>query len=434
MHLSEEQVLALAPDEASKKAGKALASPSPWTSKGVSDRALWGECQGSGSKPYQTQVDLSNIAFKCSCPSRKFPCKHGLGLLLLYARQQSTFTDSKEPAWVTDWIEKRTAREEKKTSEEAKPIDEAAQAKRQQARQQKVSSGMEELQRWMKDMVRNGIHTLPEKGPGWFENMIKRMVDAQAPGLANMLRNLAETSFYAESWQHPFMDQLISLYLLTQGYHHIQSLPERLQQDIRTAIGFTQNQETLKAQEGITDTWLVLEKQSIEIDNITTERYWLYGTASRQYALVLQFVVRGQGSQLTLTPGLLVTAELVFYPSQLPMRALIKQQLATGEMQSVTGLPGWLQVAETESEASCRRPFRGERPYIIQQLTPVQYNNEWWLQDSQHNMMQMKNVHKKIWKLLSLSGGKALDTAVIGRETAWEPVGVWHHQQYTSLS
>ncbi|MGB8191873.1 MAG: SWIM zinc finger family protein, partial [Chitinophagaceae bacterium] len=81
MNLSEEQILALAPDESSKKSGKELSNASKWVSKGANETALWGECKGSGSKPYQTQVDLANIAFKCSCPSRKFPCKHGLGLL-----------------------------------------------------------------------------------------------------------------------------------------------------------------------------------------------------------------------------------------------------------------------------------------------------------------------------------------------------------------
>ena len=108
LKLTEEQILALAPDEASKKPGKDLANPSKWVSKSFNDQALWGACQGSGSKPYLTQIDLNNIAFKCSCPSRKFPCKHGLGLMLLHARQPEIFTQEAAPAWVTDWLGKRT--------------------------------------------------------------------------------------------------------------------------------------------------------------------------------------------------------------------------------------------------------------------------------------------------------------------------------------
>ncbi|OMI32995.1 hypothetical protein SPAR_43686, partial [Streptomyces sparsogenes DSM 40356] len=80
-----EQVLALAPDAASRKAGSKLATPGPWSGAGAHGGGVWGLCAGSGGKPYQTVVDLDGPAYRCSCPSRKFPCKHALGLLLLWA-------------------------------------------------------------------------------------------------------------------------------------------------------------------------------------------------------------------------------------------------------------------------------------------------------------------------------------------------------------
>lgn len=433
MNLTEDQILALAPDDSSKKSGKDLANPAKWVSKGANENALWGECQGSGSKPYQTQIDITNIAFKCSCPSRKFPCKHGLGLLLLYARQKNIFTENNAPAWVTDWLNKRTEKQEQKESKENKPVDEAAQAKRLQARQLKVGDGIEELRVWIKDIVRNGILSMPEKGFAWFENMAKRMVDAQAPGLAGMIRSLGDTGFYTEGWQHHFMNQLVSIYLITEGYKNSSRLDESLQQDIRTWIGFTQNQEELKEQTGITDTWLVLAKQISEVDNITTERNWLYGTQTNQYALVLQFIVRGQGVQLTLTPGMFVQAELIFFPSTIPLRAIIKRQINTNAVHAFNGFANWQQVVETETSLSSVLPVRSDRPYIIHQLKPVQYNKQWWLQDTSNNMMQMKNEHKTIWKLLSLSGGDAMNMAVIGKENKYEPVGVWYKDEYKIL-
>src|SRR5690349_19538332 len=45
MNWSTEQVLALAPDSSSAKAGKDLASPRKWVTLGRDDRATWGECQ-----------------------------------------------------------------------------------------------------------------------------------------------------------------------------------------------------------------------------------------------------------------------------------------------------------------------------------------------------------------------------------------------------
>jgi hypothetical protein len=109
MQLTEQQVLALAPDSSSAANGKKLMSASKWVSSGKNAQALWGECQGSGSKPYQTQIDLSDFASKCSCPSRKFPCKHALGLLLFAAADAQKIAEAAPPDWVSAWLDKRTA-------------------------------------------------------------------------------------------------------------------------------------------------------------------------------------------------------------------------------------------------------------------------------------------------------------------------------------
>ena len=334
------------------------------------------------------------------------------------------------PAWVAEWLSKRTEKQEKQAEKKDKPVDEAAQAKRQQARHSKVSDGIDELNTWLKDIVRNGILSIPEKGPAFFENMSRRLIDAQAPGLAGMVRVLGETNFYTNEWPTRFMDQLLRIYMIAEGFKNSSSLDESLQQDLKTWIGFTQNQDELKEQAGTMDTWLVLGKQSSEVDAVTTEKFWLYGTKTNTYALLMQFIVRGQGVQYSFTPGMFVQAELVFFPSVSPLRALIKRQFATDAVTQFDSFTGWQKVAEAESELNSRLPFRSERPFIVKKLKPVLYDLQWWLQDEENKIMQVRNEYKNIWKLLSLSGGKPMDMAVIGREDKFEPLGVWQDNEY----
>jgi hypothetical protein len=433
LNLTEDQILALAPDEPSKKSGKDLANPNKWVSKGMNEVALWGEAQGSGSKPYQTQVDINNIAFKCSCPSRKFPCKHGLGILFLYARQPNLFTGKEMPTWVNDWISKRGEREEKKAEKVDKPVDEAAQAKRLENREKKVADGIEELLLWIKDIVRNGIINLPEKGYAFWEQMAKRMVDAQAPGLAGMVRGLGQVSFFKDGWQTNFINQLLDIHLVINGYKNRNNLSPALQQDIRTSIGFTQNQDELKEKVGVTDTWLVLAKQSSEDENLTVERYWLHGVKTGQYALILQFLFRGQGGEISFTPGMYVQAELVYYPSVSPTRAIIKRQISTTPASPKRRFTDWRAIAENETKINAEFPFNYPRPYIIKLVTPVLYLNQWWLADKNNDLMQINNGFKNIWKLMAISGGNPVDAAIIGKENLYEPVGVWDNEIYKSL-
>lgn len=433
MSLTEDQILTLAPDEASKKAGKELANPAKWVTKGAAETAVWGECQGSGSKPYQTGIDLRNLAFKCSCPSRKFPCKHGIALGLLYARQAASFGAAEAPAWLSEWLGKRTEKDEKKEEKKDKPVDEAAQAKRLQAREGKVAAGVEELLLWIKDIVRGGIINLPDKPYAFWDGAAKRMVDAQASGLANGIKALGATPFYREGWQSGFLDGLLNLYLLAKSYQNRSGLSPLLVQDLRTLIGFTVSQEELKAQAGVVDNWLVVGKQVSEEDAVTVERYWLYGLASRRYALVLQFLVRGQGATLLLSPGLYLEAELVFYPAVSPLRAVIKRQTTTAAVAPSFLYASWTEVAQAETEICSALPLRTERPYALKALTPVYYNNGWWLKDEQHNLTNVKEGFAGIYKLLALSGGAPLDTVVLGREQAYQPLGVWVNEIYKPI-
>ncbi|MDP9417748.1 MAG: SWIM zinc finger family protein, partial [Actinomycetota bacterium] len=104
------QVLALAPDASSAAAGRKLAGPTPWSGTGASDEpaVVWGACKGSGKTPYQTVVDLTGPAYKCTCPSRKFPCKHALGLLLLWSGGQ--IGGGEPPEWAASWAAGRAQR------------------------------------------------------------------------------------------------------------------------------------------------------------------------------------------------------------------------------------------------------------------------------------------------------------------------------------
>ena len=179
-----QRVLQLAPDPASAKAGQGLAGLRKWVTSGFDDAAVWGECQGSGSKPYQVQVDLGDVAFKCSCPSRKFPCKHGLGLMLMFAAGQ--LTKGSQPTWVGEWLAKRAETSQKKQAKaEAppKPVDEAAAAKRREKRLKNIADGLTALKRWAEDLVRAGIATAPSRGYAFFDEPARRMIDAQAPGM-----------------------------------------------------------------------------------------------------------------------------------------------------------------------------------------------------------------------------------------------------------
>ena len=106
--LNADQVIALAPDAGAAQSSRGLANPRQWLRLEQAPGVVWGEVQGSAPQPYRAQVDLSGPSFQCSCPSRKLPCKHAIGLLLLWVDQPQRFDSGAAPAWVAAWLSART--------------------------------------------------------------------------------------------------------------------------------------------------------------------------------------------------------------------------------------------------------------------------------------------------------------------------------------
>src|SRR5262249_14325325 len=156
--------------------------------------------------PYQTQIDLTEPAFRCSCPSRKFPCKHGLGLFLLLATQPAAFKEKRPPDWVVEWVASRAKRAQQRVEKQEKveggekTVDAAAQAKRAASRDAKVTTGLQELEVWLRDIARGGLAAVQSQPPKFWERTVARLVDAQAPGVARLVREMAGIPASGEGW------------------------------------------------------------------------------------------------------------------------------------------------------------------------------------------------------------------------------------------
>ena len=207
--------------------------------------------------------------------------------------------------------ERKKAEKKEQKAKSDTPVDEAAQAKRQAMRHQKVLNGIDELEIWLKDLLRNGLINIPERAYTLFDGIARRMVDAQAPGLANRLKAIQEINFYEESWKYKLTDQLGKLYLLMKSYRNLDLQPEEWQQEIRTQIGYPQAKEDVLAGETITDQWLVLHKRSQKLNELNNDIYWLHGCRSNRFAIYLSFTTPGTWRSSILFPAVPTTENSV---------------------------------------------------------------------------------------------------------------------------
>lgn len=438
MQLTEQQVLALAPDSGSASNGRKLAQAKQWPTLGRSPRAAWGECQGSGKTPYQVRVDLADFASKCSCPSFKFPCKHALGLLVLAANQPDLLSEGNEPEWVASWLNKRADTASKKeVRAQAKaeaPVDETAQRKRAEKREDRVREGLAGLQRWLEDLVRNGLAPLASEGPAPWEQQASRLVDAQAGALAARVHALADLPGAGEHWPERLLAELGRISLAVQAYERIEQLAPDLQAVLRQYIGFSlREEEVLATGERCRDQWWVIGQTTQNDGRIRSQRTWLLGAQTGQTALMLQFAAGKQPFMASYLPGSFWDAELVFWPGAGLRRALLAGQPSL--LPSSASLPPSRTVAQLLDDAAhylAANPWHERQAAVLQNVAPRCGAEGWQLVDGAGDALPLAGNEHWLW--LALSGGHAHALAVEWDGQAIQPMGLFIGHHYHPLT
>jgi hypothetical protein len=437
VRLNPDQVAALAPDAGSLRAGQGLASERSWSGVGRDARALWGLCQGSGAKPYQTQVDLDGPAFRCSCPSRKFPCKHALGLLLLTAGSPAAVPEGEPPEWVVEWLASRGQRDERAQTRAARaqtPPDPEAQARRQAARSERVAAGLDEFERWLHDLARLGLAQARQRPYSFWDEAAARLVDAQAAGLAGrvqMLGSLARAG--GDHWAESLLEEAGLLQLLLRAYRTIDALPEALRADARTLVGWPVPQEEVLAGARLRDRWAVVGRVVDDEGRLRVQRTWLMGLESGRRALILSFAPTGQPLDSSLAVGTLLDASLAFYPTAAPLRALVAEH--HGEAAPLAQLPGRsiADALDDRADALARQPWLWRLPICLRHVVPVAADDRWLAAEPGGEALVLACDRLTGWRLSSLAGGRPLTLFGEWQDDQVRPVSVRADDRFVAL-
>lgn len=326
---SGERVRRAAPDDFAFTAGRALASPGPWSETGATETLLWGKCQGSGSTPYQVSIDLLAPAYRCTCPSRKFPCKHALGLLLLWSAGHDVAEVSAPASFAAEWARQRAEREAgaaaRTAGEEAasaqRPADPDARAARIATRLATMDAGIEEFSIWLRDLVRGGTAVARSEGIQHFDAAAARLVDAQCPGLANEVRDAPAALFGGADWSETTLRVIARWWTIVRAWQHRDRLTDDEVADVRVALGWSRPSAEIRTRDPVCDTWVVLAVRRTEQARMAEQRTWLRGLRTGTTVLVLDFAV-GQPLPVPQAVGATLDGTVALYPGSAPQRAL----------------------------------------------------------------------------------------------------------------
>ncbi len=405
---------------------------------------MWGSCQGSGKTPYRVAVDTFGPSYTCTCPSRKFPCKHVLGLLYLWAEGRIELGGGIS-SYAAEWAAKRETVEKNRPSPEpARELTDAqveAAEKRAAQRDERVRTGMVELNRWLVDQVTAGVAATTKGGYRAASEMAARMVDAQAPGVASRLRSLALIPSSGRDWPERLVDQLGLLRLLAEATFRLDELDEELRQTVRDHLGYTTARADVLGSPPATDRWVVVGMRDSDEEQVSLRRVWLRGVESGRVAQVLLFTPYGGQVDTSLLPGMVVEGDVHYYPGRTRLRAIM------GRRGCESPLTDWEPDAWTVSEAAAAwrqviadDPWLSEYPALVcgtavaprvavsaaqrhadqaggprpaahlggpdADGAPLTGGNPWCLVDAAGDALPLVGTETDLWHLLAVTGGR----------------------------
>jgi len=445
--ITEQSIEQLSPNVAAFKAGKQLMGANNWLLLSKSDRTAWGEIKGSGKSPYQVAFDPNTLGYKCNCPSRQFPCKHSIALMLVYSQSViATNGQNEEPDWVKQWMDKRLAKAEKK--EESSEIESEssekntkASEKNQKKRYEEAQAGTAELQAWLKDMVRIGILELPQKPAKYFESMAARMIDAKAPGLAGWVKSFTKIDYdNVDEWQGEALTIIAKLHLLIKTFQNHDNLSPIWQTTVKNLVGWNQSSKELaenQEAETIKDQWLVVGQETETVDDIVVQRNWLAGVQTGRQALILNFATRFSNFETPIIAGSIINAEVAYFPSVTPLRAIIKRQLRIEEKLDTlpSSFDSLADVFQKKADLLTLNPWTNEMVVIIKNVGLAGDNKRWLMYDSHKHFIPIAKGFdvEKIMTWMAHSGNKPQNIACLLRNQQILPFGVFENLQYTLL-
>lgn len=417
-----ERVTQVAPNEKIAESGRRLSDPqnAAWKLLGRGELCAWGEYQGNADEVYICKIDLLKLQqgdhhWDCTCEARKTPCKHILALLYRLLENPTTIAEGIVPDYVLTWRDNVTRNQLEKMAQKNEGFfsnlgQDDERAEQYQARRQRIMAGLIELEQWLFNLIRHGLAEAQVQTYEFWDARAARLVDAQATGVANWLRDMGGIPVSGDDWIEPLMDQLGRLYLLIQSYKRFDSLPITTQSDIRTVLGWPVKRHEVRADDGIVDDWLVLGRDTDSEKN-KASRIWLRGRESGRDVLIQE--LRGDilfESHLQI--GWSLQAKMVYYPSRSPLRAFIAEKLSdVVEGVALTG-QNIQTCIENYSQSLAQNPWLAHYPFLLDQVVTLPYGKGWVLREENGDYLPIsERFRSKYWVLMALSGGRPIQVA-----------------------
>jgi hypothetical protein len=261
-----------------------------------------------------------------------------------------------------------------------------------------MRAGVADLQNWINDQLRAGIGTFLKEVNQRCRQIAARLVDAKAANLAARLDELPALILPLDIQGQADMAfrQLGQLVLLCEAW-----LLDPQDPDARRGLAVSENRDQVLADPQalrVQGLWEVVgEKLETRRDGLISHASWLLRLTGEEpaprFALLQDYYPAASGGGRTAhRSGSRMQAELVYYPSRYPLRAIIANQQPSDDRSGEWPAPA-CDLKQAFALAAMQLPWLEQLPHLLGsgRLAEDGKGRLWWQDQQQELALRLKN-------------------------------------------
>jgi hypothetical protein len=226
------------------------------------------------------------------------------------------------------------------------------------------------------------------------------------------------------------------IHLAKTVYNKLDTLEENKRKDVLTYLGGSLKQEEVLENVNslkIEDTWQIICKINESDGKMKTQRTWLQGINSKEFAMLLDFSFKGSPFKYNLEPGSAFQGTVVYYPSNFPQRAILEKEEKHPKQRIVGLFETCEQFLEYQAKALSKNPFLLQLPISLCNFFPVLEGENLLFVDKNDDYFEVFEGFNGIWEVIAFSGGESLNIFGEWRENTLYPTVISNDQRRLSL-
>ena len=392
-----------------------LAKSSNWKDLSTNYQVIWGTCTVFEQQHYKVRVHLISGHYQCNCLSKKL-CKHIIAIVLLHLKSSALFKHQILPDSLHKW--KLTPDNTYKNNNRAalNQINnhnkiQQNKLKRWQKRLDLMASGIDTLDIWLSDIVRQGLANVPLEQTSFWDFIASKMMDAKLPAISTYLKETAVLIQHQNDWTELVIKRIGKLYAWISSFNNREKLSVDVQENLYRSLGKIIQKKVVIEQNFVqNDHWLVVGiHQGETIDKQLFRRTWLFGMKSLKMALIEDYSYYKSPFEFQYSLGSVISSNVYYYDKLPQQRALVEhpKQINASALINWKGYANFDQALEAFHHHIIKNPWVNIFPMILDNIAPF-LNNQHEIQgkDSENHLIQLHNLSEDSkWQLLAISGG-----------------------------